>query len=138
MLICTWSWPWPNDRNLDNVKIYLHTKNEVPMRSSSKVIAWTDRHTDMTKSITYPHLTLILKLDLDMVKMYLHTKPHQKWTSYVKWFKNCRMHRQTDRQTDRHDRKHHLPTFAGGNKIALYMNDRRLKAVTCFYELCSI
>ena len=31
--------------DLDMVKIYLHTKNEVPMWSSSKVIAWqTDRH----------------------------------------------------------------------------------------------
>ena len=32
--------------DLDMVKMYLHTKNEVPSYSSSKVIAWTDRHTD--------------------------------------------------------------------------------------------
>ena len=28
------------------VKIYPHAKNEVPMWSGSKVIVWTDRHTD--------------------------------------------------------------------------------------------
>ena len=31
--------------DLDMVKMYLHTKNEVPSYSSSKVIAWTDRQT---------------------------------------------------------------------------------------------
>ena len=51
--------------DLDMVKMYLHTKNEVSMSSSSKVIAWTDRNTDrqthrqthrqtdMTENITY-------------------------------------------------------------------------------------
>ena len=32
--------------DLDMVKMYLHTKNEVPMWSGSKVIVWTDCHTD--------------------------------------------------------------------------------------------
>ena len=32
--------------DLDMVKMYLHTKNEVPSYSGSKVIAGTDRHTD--------------------------------------------------------------------------------------------
>ena len=32
--------------DLDVVKLYLHTKNEVSMSSSSKVIARTDRNTD--------------------------------------------------------------------------------------------
>ena len=31
--------------DLDMVKMYLHTKNEVPSYSGSKVIAWTDRQT---------------------------------------------------------------------------------------------
>ena len=67
-------------------------------------------------------MTLILKLDLDMVKMYLHAR-----SSYVKQIKSYslnrqthrrtdgQMNRQTDRQTDRHDQKHYLPAFAGGN-----------------------
>ena len=45
--------------DLDMVKTYLHTKNEVSMWWGSKVIVWTDRniyrHTDMTENITYPH-----------------------------------------------------------------------------------
>ena len=59
--------------DLDMVKMYLHTKNEVSMLSGSKVIAWTDRNTD----------------------------------------------RQTHTQTDRHDQKHYLPAYAGGNKNSL-------------------
>ena len=61
-------------------------------------------------------MTLILKLDLDMVKMYLHSE--KKRSFYVKGFKsyslNRQKHRQTDTQTDRHDRKHYLPAYAGG------------------------
>ena len=44
---------------------------------------------------------------------------YQKWSFYVKRFKsyslNRQKHRQTDTQTDRHDRKRYLPTYAGGN-----------------------
>ena len=64
--------------DLDMVKMYLHTKNEVPMSSGSKVIAWTDRNTDNRHTDT---------------------------------------HRQTDTQTDRHDQKHYLPAYAGGNDL---------------------
>ena len=32
--------------DLDMIKMYLYTKNEVSMWSGSKVIAWTDGHTD--------------------------------------------------------------------------------------------
>ena len=32
--------------DLDMVKMYLYTENEVPSYSSSKVIAWTDTQTD--------------------------------------------------------------------------------------------
>ena len=55
--------------DLDMVKMYLHTKNEVSMSRGSKVIAYTDRNTDrqthrqtdtqtdtqtdMTENITY-------------------------------------------------------------------------------------
>ena len=70
-------------------------------------------------------MTLILKLDLDMVKMYLHTKNE---VFYVKGFKIYSLNRQTDRQTDtqthRHDQKHYLPTYAGGNK-------HQIKKVLC-------
>ena len=52
------------------VRMYLHTKNEVSMSSSSKVIVCTDGHTDrqththtqadMTENITYPHTRVII------------------------------------------------------------------------------
>ena len=42
-------------------------------------------------------MTLILKHDLDMVTMYLHTK---KWSFYVKVFKSYSLNRQKHRQTD--------------------------------------
>ena len=53
--------------DLDMVKMYLHTKNEVSMLRGSKVIACTnrntdrqtDRQTDMTENITYPHTRLL-------------------------------------------------------------------------------
>ena len=41
-------------------------------------------------------MTFILKLDLDMVKMYMHTK-----NFYVKGFKSYSLNRQKSRQTDR-------------------------------------
>ena len=49
--------------DLDIVKMYHHTKNEVSMSSGSKVIAQTDtqthrhtdKHTDMTKTLPLPH-----------------------------------------------------------------------------------
>ena len=47
-------------RDLDMVKMYQHTKNEVPSYSSSKVIAWTDRHTDrLSEIITHPHTRMV-------------------------------------------------------------------------------
>ena len=47
--------------------MYLHTKNEVPMWSGSKVKVWIDRHTDgqtdgqtdTTENITYPHSRVV-------------------------------------------------------------------------------
>ena len=49
--------------DLDMVKMYLYTEDEVPSYGSSKVIAWTDtqidrhtdRQTDLSEIITYPH-----------------------------------------------------------------------------------
>ena len=44
-------------RDLDLVKMYLHTKNEVPSYSGSKVMAWTDKHTDRkTDRQTHTHI----------------------------------------------------------------------------------
>ena len=42
-------------------------------------------------------MTLILKLDLNIVKIYLHTKNDVN----VKWFKSYSLNRQTDGQTAR-------------------------------------
>ena len=39
--------------DLDIVKMYVCTKNEVPTFNSFKVIIWTDRETDLTEIITY-------------------------------------------------------------------------------------
>ena len=63
--------------DLDMVKMYQHTKNEVSMSRGSKVIAWTDRNTD----------------------------------------------RHTHRHTDRHDQKHYLTTYAGGNNKGTHENE---------------
>ena len=62
-------------------------------------------------------MTLILKLDLDMVKMYLHTKNEVSMSrgSKVIALTDRNTDTQTHRHTDRHDRKHYLPTYAGGN-----------------------
>ena len=80
-------------------------------------------------------MTLILKLYLDMVKMYLHTKNEVSMSSgskVIAWtdrntdrqtdrqthtHTHTHTNRHTDRQTDRHDWKHYLPAYAGGNDI---------------------
>ena len=49
--------------DLDMVQMYLHLKNEVPSYSSSKVIAWTDRHT-YTQTDTHTHRQTRVKLFL--------------------------------------------------------------------------
>ena len=62
--------------DLNIVKLYLYTKNEVPSYSSSKVIALTDRRTEtqtdrqpqrqthnqtqLTEIITYPHTLMVI------------------------------------------------------------------------------
>ena len=52
--------------NLDMVRMYLHTKNEVSVSSSSKVIVCTDGHTDrqtdMTENMTYPHMRVVINI----------------------------------------------------------------------------
>ena len=62
-------------------------------------------------------MTLILKLDLGMVKMFHHTKNGAK----IKAFKSYSPNRHTDRQTHTHTHTHteyenYLPAYAGGNK----------------------
>ena len=70
-------------------------------------------------------MTLILKLDLDMVKMYLYTKNEVSmwrgwkviaWTGIHTEKMDRLTYKQTDGETDRHDWKHYLPAYAGGNK----------------------
>ena len=74
-------------------------------------------------------MTLILKLDLDMVKMYLHTKTEvtmSRGLKVIAWT-DRNTDRQTDRQTHRYDRKHYLPAYAGGkNKIQLVSKGTRI------------
>ena len=59
-------------------------------------------------------MTLILKLDLDMVKMCLHTKneaPRFSGSKIIAWTDG-----HTDRQTDRLERNYYLSACADGNK----------------------
>ena len=49
-------------------------------------------------------MTLILKLDLDMVKMYYHTKNEVSMSRHLKIIAHT--DRQTDRQTDTHTHTH--------------------------------
>ena len=67
-------------------------------------------------------MTLILNLDLDMVKMYLHTKNEVSMSSGSKVIAGT--DRNTDTQTDTNDRKHYLPAYAGGNYMK---NSKRLR-----------
>ena len=66
-------------------------------------------------------MTLILKLDLDMVKMYLHTKNEasmSRGSKVIAWTDrntDTQTDTQTHRQTHRHDWKHYLPAYTGGN-----------------------
>ena len=78
--------------DLDMVKMYLHTKNEVSMLRGSKSIAWTDRQTDthtqihtqtdrhtdrqtdrqtdMTENITYPHTRVVTSVNQSFNVLY--------------------------------------------------------------------
>ena len=56
--------------DLDMVKMYLHTKNEVSMSRGSKQTETqtdtqtdrqTDRHTYTTENITYPHTRIVIR-----------------------------------------------------------------------------
>ena len=50
--------------DLDMVKMYLHTQNEVPSYSISKVIAWTDRQTHtQTDSSEIKHSRMVMRQD---------------------------------------------------------------------------
>ena len=61
--------------DLDMVKMYVYTKNEVPTFSSSKIIArtdrqthrqthrHTDRQTDLSEIITIPHTRMVITLE---------------------------------------------------------------------------
>ena len=53
--------------NLDMVKMSLYTKNEVRSYSSSKDMVSTDRLTDPTEIITYPH-TRVVKIQSGISK----------------------------------------------------------------------
>ena len=62
-------------------------------------------------------MTLILKLDLDMVKMYHHTKDEVYMSTHSKDV--ARTDRQTDMDTHthRHDENITATAYAGGNKM---------------------
>ena len=74
-------------------------------------------------------MTLILKLDLHTVKMYLHTT---KGSFYIKGLKSYGLNRQKHRQTDRHDQKHYLPAYAGGKYPKFIYCSRELDRYGCW------
>ena len=63
-------------------------------------------------------MTSILKLDLDIVKMYHHTKNEVSMSTASKVIAqtDTHTHTYTDRQTDRHDENITSTAYAGGNK----------------------
>ena len=80
-MILTWLWPWPQ---------LSHTKSNW-CRGSKISIFYDD--------LDLAPMTLIPKLDLDIVKIYHHTK---NWSSYVNCLKSYSPKRQTHGQTDWH------------------------------------
>ena len=58
--------------DLDMVQMYLYTENEIPSYNGSKVVAWTDGHTetqtdtqtDLIEIITYPQIRMVIILIL--------------------------------------------------------------------------
>ena len=78
--------------DLDMVKMYLYTNNEVSMWRGSEVKAWTDIHTD-GQTDSHTHRETDRQID-----------------------------RHTDRQTHNHDWKHYLPTYVGGKKEKVHLS----------------
>ena len=56
-------------------------------------------------------MTLILKLDLDMVKMYFHTKNEVSMSSHSKVIARTDRQTHTDRQTDTHTHTDSMKTL---------------------------
>ena len=56
-------------------------------------------------------MTLLLKLDLDIVMMYHHTK------NEVSMSRHSKVIARMDRHTDRQYKKHYLPAYARGNML---------------------
>ena len=96
-------------------------------------------------------MTLILKLDLDMVRMYLHTKSEVSMSSGLKVIictdghtdrhtetqTDRHIDRHTDRHTDRHDRKHYLATYAGGKKRVPFLSSQIKIDLNVKWQTCS-
>ena len=53
--------------DIDMIKMYQHTKNEVSMSSASKVIAQTDKHTDTHTHTHLHHTTKTSPLQMEQV-----------------------------------------------------------------------
>ena len=65
--------------DLDIVKMYHHTKNEVSMSTGSKVIARTDRQTDRhTHTHTHTTKTLPLPHTREVIKKHILQGPNKK------------------------------------------------------------
>ena len=100
-------WPWlQNGRDHINTKGWLHQKNLVSNSQNSRFFFQSDLDLDL--------MPLVLKLALDMVKMYHNTKIEVSMSRHSKIIALTDTHtyRKTGTQTAR---KHYLPSYAGGS-----------------------
>ena len=105
--------------NLDIVKMYHHTKNEVSMSIASKVITWTDtqtdRHTNTTKTLPLPHTREVIK---QLHKMYIyivyykHIHVAAYTTSSWAWFLLGEISRQFHAEKDQVNDQTQVSTFS--------------------------
>ena len=90
-------------------------------------------------------MTSILKLGLNMVKIYLHTKNEVSMSRGSKGIAltdrntdrqtDTQTHRYTDTQADRHDQKHYLPAYTGDKDKTIC---QRYKSPTRIYAVLSV
>ena len=61
--------------DLDIVKMFHHTKNEVSMSRHSEVIARTDRHTYIRKTYTFSHTRTVISYSIILHKPSMNSNP---------------------------------------------------------------
>ena len=70
--------------DLDMVKMYLHTKNEVVQKMDTKIDRQTDIQTDTTENTTYPHKRVVKMFQYFQTMYHLKTKNNQIVPDYIR------------------------------------------------------